>query len=69
LALGTAVDRAVGDHDDLDFLARQAGGDDAANLVHVRDDLVPAVVDRHDDRQQRPRNGSSRSAGVTSWAT
>ncbi len=50
--LGGAVDRAVRDDDHFQFLAGKAGGDARADLIDVPDDLVAAVVNRNDDRQE-----------------
>ena len=52
--LGRPVDRAVRDDDDLE-LARQPPCDRLADVLDVPDDLVAAVVDGNDDRQQRLR--------------
>ena len=61
--LGGAVDRAVRDDDQLDLLAGEPSGNSAPDHVDVLDDVVAAVVDRHDDRQRgagtiSPRSGN-----------
>jgi hypothetical protein len=52
-SLRGVVDRTVRHHDHLDVLARQACCDGALDDTDVVDDSFAAVVDGHDDRQQR----------------
>ena len=51
--LPRVVERPIGDDDHLHRLARKSGRDGALNRADVRDDLLPAVVDGHDNAQKR----------------
>ena len=53
--LARVVERAVRDDDQLDVRRGEARQHEPPDLLDVADDLVAAVVDGDDDRQQRPR--------------
>src|SRR5262249_25946046 len=57
----SAVDRAVGNYDELDLFRRQSRYDRCANRLDVRDDVVSAVVDGNHDRKRRT---GARSLGL-----
>ena len=62
-SLGRAVDRSVGDDDQLDVLTGQAARHSAVDEGDVVDHLVTAVVDRDDDGQERSSGQARMFAG------